>query len=123
MSFMSPALTGRFFTPNATWEVVLFTYSEAFKISPFFLQKFDHFTFILALILLLISFYYSNKNPIEKLDFRSKIQNFDRKSRISIEILIFRSAIHNAYPKLAISIAIQGAKLDIQTLFMHFLVF
>ena len=48
MSLMSPALTGRFFTTNATWEVVLFTYSEAFKISPFFLQKFDHFTFILA---------------------------------------------------------------------------
>ena len=35
-----------FFTTNATWEVVLFTYSEAFKISPFFLQKFDHFTFL-----------------------------------------------------------------------------
>ena len=44
---MSPALAGRFFTTNATWKVVLFTYSEAFKISPFFLQKFDHFTFLL----------------------------------------------------------------------------
>ena len=48
MSLMSPALVGRFFTTSATWEVVLFTYSEAFKISPFFHEKFNHFTFLLA---------------------------------------------------------------------------
>ena len=50
MSLMSPALVGRFLTISATWEVVLFTYSEALKISPFFREKFNHFTFSFSIL-------------------------------------------------------------------------
>ena len=61
MSLMSPALTGRFFTPNATWEVVLFTYSEAFKISPFFSPKvwpfYIYFSILYECYLLIQSWY------------------------------------------------------------------